>query len=48
MDDMGYGEGLGTGAPQVWAGSLNFCGFSQFLVVFLGFPAGFPTLPALV
>jgi hypothetical protein len=30
------------------AGSLRFCGFSLFWVVFLGLPTDFPTLPALV
>ena len=42
-----YGKGSDTGPPQVGAGSLSFCRFSMFLVVFLGLPAGCPTLPAL-
>ncbi len=29
-------------------GSLSFCGFSEFVVGFLGFPAGVPALPALL
>ena len=28
-------------------GFSSFCGFARFCVVFLGLPAGFPTLPAL-
>jgi hypothetical protein len=36
-----------TGPPQVAAGPLSFCRFSQFVVGFLGLPAGFPALPAL-
>ncbi len=44
---MVYGKGFDTGPPQVGAGSLRFCGYSLFLVISLGFPAGFPTLPAL-
>jgi hypothetical protein len=42
-----YGEGFDTETPLGRAGSLSFCRFSGFLVVFLGLPAGFPTLPAL-
>jgi hypothetical protein len=37
-----YGEGFYTGPPQVVAGSLSFFGFSMFLVVVLGLPAGSP------
>ena len=39
------GKGFDTGPPQVAAGSLSFCGFSPFLVGFLGLPAGFSTRP---
>ncbi len=42
-----YGKGFDTGPPQVGAGSLSFCVFSWFLVVFLRPPAGFPSPPAL-
>ncbi len=42
------GKGFDTGPPQVGAGFLSLCGFSLVLVVFLGLPAGFPTLPALL
>ncbi len=42
-----YGEGADTETPSVGAGSLSFCGFSGFLVVFLGIPAGFPSPVAL-
>ncbi len=35
------GKGFDTETSEVGAGSLSFCGFSLFLVVFLGFPAGF-------
>ncbi len=42
-----YGKGFYAGPPQVGAGPLSFCRFSWFLLVFLGLPAGFPTLPAL-
>ncbi len=34
--------------PQVEAGTLSFWRFSLFLAVFLGLPAGFPALPALI
>ncbi len=37
-----YGRGADTETPQVGAGSLGFCRFSGLLVVFCGFPAGFP------
>ncbi len=33
--------------PWSGQGPLVFCIFSRLLVVFLGIPAGFPTLPAL-
>ncbi len=36
-----YGKGIDSETLQVGAGSLSFCGFSRFLVVLLGFPAGF-------
>ena len=35
-----------TETSTVGAGSLSFCGFSGFLVVCLGFPAGLLTPPA--
>ncbi len=40
----GPGMGLGRGP----GGSLSFFGFSRLLVVFLGIPAQFPTLPGLL
>ncbi len=54
VDHFGHPQGvqakeLGNGfwcrSPQVGAGSLSFCGFSQFLLGLLGFPAGSPTSP---
>ena len=36
------GEGFDTETLEVGAGSLSFCRFLCFLLVFLGFPAGFP------
>ncbi len=45
---LDYGKGVDTTeTPYVGAGSLSFSWFPGFLVVSLGFPAGFPTVPAL-
>ncbi len=38
-----YGKGFDTGTSKVGAGFLSFGRFSRFLVVFLGFPGGFPS-----
>ncbi len=44
---VGCDKGFDTGPPPVGAGSLSFCAFSWFWIVFLGLPAGLPFLPAL-
>ena len=48
-DEHGLPADVLAGRPklQTVKRSLSFCRFSGLLVVFLEFPAGFPTLPAL-
>ncbi len=43
----GYGKGFDAESPKVGAGSLSYCWFLGFLLVFLGLPAGFSTPLAL-
>ncbi len=40
------GESFDAGPPQVGAGTLSFLRFPRFLIVVLGLPAVFPTIPA--
>ncbi len=44
----GVDNGFDTGPPHVGQGLLSFCWFARFSDGFLGLPAGFPILPALV